>query len=137
MTTPEVPEVDADLSVVVDVAVVDYQVAVSYGQMDAGLALANEQVCEGCLHCFFEPQSDGFGVDASDFDACYDGHALSLPDVFADAARVASSLVRAETFSGGASTSLFQFEPDLAPHSVRQRRNRSAVPPSAATFRWY
>jgi len=81
----DVVEVDADVAIVIDVAVVDYQVSVAFLELDADFASANEQVRQGGLHGLFEAQTDRFGVGAADFDARYDGQALAFPDLVSDA----------------------------------------------------
>jgi hypothetical protein len=89
-------EIDADMRIVIDVAVVDYQVTIALHQLDPDFAAADQQVSKYGLHGFFEPHTDRFRMTAADFKAGDNRHTLVLPDFVTNTAGVAGTPVSAD-----------------------------------------
>ena len=93
-------EEDADPGVVVDVGVVDEDVAVASVQANAMADLSDEQALEDRLHGADELHAIGLRVGAGDLEVSDRGHALMLPDVWLDGTRCARARVGADDAKG-------------------------------------
>ena len=89
-------EIYTDVRIVIDMAVVDYQVAIALHQLDPDFAAADQQVSKYGLHGSLKAQANRFRISAVDFKAGDNRHTLVPPDFVTNTAGVARTSVSAD-----------------------------------------